>query len=77
MFLQKETSGAAKLGRNNRMSEVFVFFERDLCPFYKGSTLDLECGCLIRSLEKVLLECCMLSNSLTSLLQIRLIIILV
>lgn len=33
------------------LSKVYVF-----SISYKGGTLDLECGCLIRSLEKILLE---------------------
>lgn len=33
------------------LSEVYV-----LSVSFKGSTLDLECGYLIRSLEKILLE---------------------
>lgn len=77
MFLQKETSVAAKLGRNNGMSEVCVFWSKVyvLSIYFKGSTLDVEYGCLIGSLEKILLEWCMLYNSLMSLLQMRLIII--
>lgn len=53
------------------MSEVCVF----LSPC-KGRILNPVCVCLTRNMEKILLGCCMLSNSLAGLLEIRLIVIL-
>ena len=78
MFLQRETSGVAKLRRNNRVTELCVFLS-DVYVFfspYKRRNLDPICVCLIKSMEKILLWWCMLSSSLTSLLQIGLLIIL-